>query len=339
MLFSVIVPVYKVEEYLERCINSVLKQSFKDFELILVDDGSPDKCPQICDEYAKRDCRVRVIHKENGGLVSARQAGIKIAKGDYVFNLDSDDAIADGVFESAYEIINSTNADIISFSYVCYEQGVLGETITDPLDEGLYDKTGIEKYIMPKLLVDNNMNHISYYLSGKAIKREVITKHQLNVSTQISLGEDLCCVVPCYLEAEKIYMSKILAYLYTKRKDSISKHFNTKQILQVEDVINALRNINLKKPDDFEEQIARYSCFMCFAILADAAQKNQFNYIKEIKNIISNSIHKTEIQKSDFKHITLKSRIGIFLMKKQKIALAFYFLYVCKEIKRIFKKG
>ena len=81
MIFSVIVPIYKVEKYLVSCIESVLNQSFADFELILVDDGSPDNCPKICDEYAEKDGRIKVIHKENGGLVSARKACIKIAKG------------------------------------------------------------------------------------------------------------------------------------------------------------------------------------------------------------------------------------------------------------------
>lgn len=78
--FSVIVPIYKVEKYLNKCIDSILKQTFQDFELILVDDGSPDKCPKICDEYAKKDKRVRVIHKENAGLVAARNTGIKEAR-------------------------------------------------------------------------------------------------------------------------------------------------------------------------------------------------------------------------------------------------------------------
>ena len=93
MLFSVIVPIYNIEKYIRRCIDSVLLQSFTDFELILVDDGSPDRCGAICDEYAKKDERIKVIHKENGGLVSARQAGIKVASGDYIFHLDGDDAV------------------------------------------------------------------------------------------------------------------------------------------------------------------------------------------------------------------------------------------------------
>ena len=93
MFFSVIVPVYKVKDYLANCIESVLKQTFSDFELILVDDGSPDTCPEICDSYKEKDERIKVIHKPNGGLASARRAGIKLAEGEYVFNLDSDDLL------------------------------------------------------------------------------------------------------------------------------------------------------------------------------------------------------------------------------------------------------
>ena len=109
MFFSVIVPVYKVEKYLSPCIESVLNQTFSDLELILVDDGSPDNCPKICDNYAQKDARIKVIHKPNGGLVSARQAGIKIASGDYIFNLDSDDLIENDTLECAYNIIKNTN--------------------------------------------------------------------------------------------------------------------------------------------------------------------------------------------------------------------------------------
>ena len=84
-IISIIIPVYKVEKYLARCVDSVLSQTFSDFELILVDDGSPDKSPELCDEYAKKDSRVKVIHKKNGGLSSARNAGLEVCKGEYIF--------------------------------------------------------------------------------------------------------------------------------------------------------------------------------------------------------------------------------------------------------------
>ena len=103
MQFSVIVPIFKVEDYIERCIDSILAQTFTDFEVILVDDGSPDRCPQICDEYEKKDQRIRVIHKPNGGLVSARNAGIFAAKGDYITYVDGDDWIKPGLLQFVHE--------------------------------------------------------------------------------------------------------------------------------------------------------------------------------------------------------------------------------------------
>lgn len=339
MLFSVIVPIYNIEKYIRRCIDSVLEQSFTDFELILVDDGSPDNCPLICDEYAKRDSRIKVIHKENGGLVSARQAGIRVACGDYIFNLDGDDSICSNALASAQKIISDTNADIVSFSYKYCINGKIGDIVEDAVPEGLYNKAQIEEYIYPKLLSDKNMEHIFYYLWGKAIKRELVLKHQLNVNPAISLGEDLSCVVPCYLDAQTVYMSKKAIYLYTIRNDSISTDFKTEQITQIQDVILGLRGLSMDKPKDFDEQISRYSCFMCFAILAAAAEGNHFGSIKKIKELIQNSLHTEEISKAHFENITIKSRIAIFFMKKKAYRLAFCFLNFCKEIKRIRKGG
>ncbi len=339
MFFSIIVPVYKVENYLSNCIESVLNQTFSDFELILVDDGSPDRCPEICDNYKEKDERIKVVHKPNGGLASARRAGIRDASGDYVFNLDSDDLIETDTLECAYEIINNTNCDMVSFSYKWVKNGQTVNVTNDGLNEGLYTGTDIEKHIYPRLLMDKDMNHISYYLSGKAVKRELLTPHQLSVSEKISLGEDLCCVVPCYLDAKSVYISKKEAYLYTVREDSLSKEFNTKQIYLIEDVINEIRKNDLKKVVDLEEQICRYSCFMCFAILASAAEGNHFESIKPIKKNIINSLHGEKIQRAKFENITLKSRISIFLMKKKCYKTAFYFLNICKNIRKILKRG
>lgn len=338
MLFSVIIPIYNVEDYLERCIESVLAQSFADYELILVDDGSTDNCSAICDQYAEKDSRIKVIHKKNGGLVSARQAGIRIAEGEYVFNLDGDDAFCPDALESARKIIADFHPDIISFTYRHYVDGKIGDVIEDLVDEGLYNKKQIETHISPKLLSDRNMQHLFYFSWGKAIKRELALKHQLRVDPVISLGEDLCCMVPCYLEAETVYMSKKCVYLYTVRGSSLSRGFKTGLIKQLEDVVLSLRNITGEKPADFNDQISRYFCFMCFAILAMAAEGNHFEAVKDLKFLILNSVHKEEIRKAHFDRITIKSCIAIFLMKRKWITLAFYFLYFCKEIKRM-RKG
>lgn len=110
---SVIVPVYKAEKYLRRCVDSILAQTFKDFELLLIDDGSPDNSGLICDEYAKADSRVRVIHKENGGVSSARQTGLDNAKGEYIIHADPDDWVEPDMLQELYEKAHESNADMV----------------------------------------------------------------------------------------------------------------------------------------------------------------------------------------------------------------------------------
>ena len=307
--------------------------------MILVDDGSPDNCPIICDEYAATDSRIKVIHKENGGLVSARQAGIEIAQGDYVFHLDGDDAIVPNALESAHKIILETKADIVSFSYKTCINGEVCSLVHDLVDEGLYNKAELQERVYPNLLSNKNMKNLFYFLWGKAIKRELATKHQMNVSRAISMGEDVSCSTPCYLDANSVYMSKKAIYLYTVRDDSITTTFKISQISQVAYVVEHLRNLDIKKPVDFDAQLSRYSCYLCFAILAAAAEGGHFKYLDEIEDLILNSINKDLIKKAEFKNITLKSKITITLMKKERIKTAFYFLNFIGKIKRLLKKG
>lgn len=120
---SIIVPVYKVEKYLDSCVESILAQTFEDFELILVDDGSPDNCPQMCDEWAKKDGRIIVIHKPNGGLSDARNAGVKSAKGRYVCFIDSDDLLSPLFCETHYDLLNDTKYDFSVCGVLRFQDG------------------------------------------------------------------------------------------------------------------------------------------------------------------------------------------------------------------------
>lgn len=126
-LISVIVPVYKVEAYLDRCVQSILDQTYKNLEIILVDDGSPDKCPQMCDEWAKQDSRIRVIHKENGGGAQARNAGLGMVSGEYVAFVDSDDYLFPGMYEELLQVMKQTNSDIAECGYYLVESDVFPE--------------------------------------------------------------------------------------------------------------------------------------------------------------------------------------------------------------------
>lgn len=137
-LISIIVPVYKVEKYLDKCVESIVEQTYKNLEIILVDDGSPDNCPAMCDRWAEKDSRIKVIHKENGGLSSARNAGLDACTGEYIYFLDSDDYIADNCIETLFNAVVSDGSDMcvgnimlvdefgnFMDSYICPEQKVL----------------------------------------------------------------------------------------------------------------------------------------------------------------------------------------------------------------------
>ena len=137
-LISVIVPVYKVEKYLNRCVDSILNQTYTNLEVILVDDGSPDSCPAICDEYAKKDKRVKVIHKANGGLSDARNKGLDIAEGKYIAFVDSDDWVEDNYVQNMYNAITDNNADMVICNYQKVdENNVVFEIST--LDKAVYN--------------------------------------------------------------------------------------------------------------------------------------------------------------------------------------------------------
>ena len=133
---SVVVPVYNVAAYLPRCIDSILAQTWKDFELILVDDGATDECPRILDDYAKKDSRIQVLHKQNGGLSDARNAGMKLASGTYLSFIDSDDFIEPELLERCIVRLHETNADLVIFDYYqYYQETAVKEVITNQFDE------------------------------------------------------------------------------------------------------------------------------------------------------------------------------------------------------------
>ena len=165
---SIIVPVYKVEAYLDRCVNSILNQTFTDFELILVDDGSPDRCPMMCDEWAKRDDRIQVIHKKNGGLSSARNAGLDIAKGNYIGFVDSDDWIETDMYEYLYKAIIGNDADYASIEM----QLTWLENVN--LSQPQYKETVYRQDELFRIFFRVDSDEIHYYAWDKLYRKETI---------------------------------------------------------------------------------------------------------------------------------------------------------------------
>lgn len=207
-LISVIIPIYKVEEYLDECITSVVNQTYKNLEIILVDDGSPDNCPIMCDAWAEKDERIRVIHKPNGGLSDARNAGIDIAKGDYIAFVDSDDYIKPDMFEKLYNALSKENADISACGIV----NCIGENKNV---WGCMDVAGNSEEILELLY-----NEASYPVSAwnKLYSRKCWENLRFPVG---KICEDAFTTYQLIDNAEKIVMIPDALYCYRIRPESI----------------------------------------------------------------------------------------------------------------------
>lgn len=220
---SVLVPIYGIEKYLSECVESLLDQSFRNFELILVNDGSPDNCPQICDDFARKDSRVIVVHKENGGLLSARKAGLQNAKGKYVAFVDGDDWVDKYYLDVLYKLAEANTSDLVVTGHFREFNGKI-ETIK-PKSAASYNESEIKSSILPKAIYTGEFceHGISTYVWNKLFKKELLEQILYDVPNDIIMGED-AAITYAYLSISKhLTISRIPLYYYRQRHDSIVK--------------------------------------------------------------------------------------------------------------------
>lgn len=229
-LFSVIIPVYKVEQYLHKCVDSVLAQDFKNFEIILVDDGSPDNCPQICDEYAAKDQRIKVIHKENGGSSDARNYGIEVAEGEYILFLDSDDYWNDVKALSDLHIECVKNYDIVLYG----TKDIIVETKSVVQKRGNYDLSALRKSkdsAICSLISSGEFPGSAWVM---AYRRTFIIENQIRFEVGIK-AEDIDWLLHVFTKLESISAIRNCFYMYVKnRPGSIT---NTADIKSAYDIM------------------------------------------------------------------------------------------------------
>lgn len=247
---SVVIPVYNVEKYLKECVDSVLNQTYKNIEVILVDDGATDSCPQICDEYAKKDNRVKVVHKENGGLSDARNFGIDASTGDYIMFLDSDDYWnSDTAIEHIVDIIEKEHRDVVLFFFKYFYENRQDNKMVE-YNNSLNNIT-VSNAGKAEQLTDIVKNNI--YLSSsvtKAIKRDLFLKNDLYFVKGI-LSEDIDWSARLMLHANSFSLLNESFYIYRQRSTSITHNIKKKNIINVKN--NILRCIELT--DKFDSSI------------------------------------------------------------------------------------
>lgn len=237
---SVIVAVYNVQQYIRRCLDSIIRQTYKDVQIILVDDGSTDESGRICDEYALIDYRIQVIHKENGGLVSARKAGLREAVGKYVINIDSDDWIEENAIASVMEKIEIYCPDLLVFGYK-KEYGEFMQEYKVGLDDGMYE--GEQFWKRFNQCFDESLffcQPIDMLQWNKVVKKEILDIYQMICPDQLKKNTDDAVTLPCLLNSHSIYVETRCFYHYCVRRDSVVWHSGTEDYDQIVLLINYL---------------------------------------------------------------------------------------------------
>ena len=221
-MISVIVPVYKVEEYLDRCISSIACQTYRNLEIILVDDGSPDRCPELCDQWAQKDERIKVVHKPNGGVSSARNAGLEAAGGEWFFFVDSDDFLPENALEHLMERQEKYRADLVCGSFHIIKRG-----------NKSFDKTYPEQVIPRQDFADKLpflVNELYASACGKLFHTQIVREHKLSFPTGIPWGEDATFSYRYLSHASAIVTTGHCVYHYDMmRESSATKKYRENQ--------------------------------------------------------------------------------------------------------------
>lgn len=273
-LVSVIVPVYNVEKYIHKCVDSILSQSFTDFELYLVDDGSLDNCGKICDEYAKKDSRIIVIHKANGGLSDARNVAIDVAKGDYLTFIDSDDYVSETHLESLYTALKDTDSDMAVANITSFSD--------EKIDEEFYKPAESRKVLSGKEVFSTIYQPCA---CAKLYKRKVFDDIRYPVG---KLYEDTFIYHDILARVKMLVLTGINSYYYLVRSDSIMhqeyKLAFTDIIDSIELRIKKLEELGLKNLADENREFIYSRVAVAFANLDSTVLENK-KRLNEIMDI------------------------------------------------------
>lgn len=306
-MISVIIPVYGVEAYLERCIKSVLSQTYKNLEIILVDDGSPDGCPRICDAWAQRDDRIRVIHKKNGGLSDARNAGISVASGEYIGFIDSDDWIHPQMYEKLYHIMLKEKGEIAACAFQKVK-GINEELMNEKRLDGQVFCYDTEE-AMKRLITEQGLEQVVW---NKLYKKELLEGISFAYG---KYNEDEFWTYQIVARAKKVVTISYVGYFYYQRSNSIiGTEYSLKRLDGLEGKGQRQEFIDQKFPE--LSGTARLNLFYsyCYAyqcILRSMKGRDR----KTGETRINDGLKRFPLQRSDYKAESIKQKCWILLYK------------------------
>lgn len=311
-MISIIIPVYNVEKCLRRCIESVINQTYSNIEIILVDDGSTDACPEICDEYEKTDDRIKVVHKSNGGLSDARNVGIDIAQGKYIGFVDSDDYIHPNMYEQLLCALVESESDIS----VCDVEKVYG------LEYEIKDIKKINKKIYSKRNAVANLYDADLYLRsviacGKLYKKELFQNIRYPVG---KVHEDEFTTYKVFYGSKKVIYIDCKYYYYYQRSDSITGSKNFENALIALDAYKEMVDFYTQKKEYYLLQLAEYR-YLCMLRMCAIQLKKSALFEENIKGGKLDTIFDEDCKKYLFKIKKFKRKIRLYLYYKFRIRI------------------
>jgi len=308
-LISIIVPVYNVEQYLSRCLESLLSQTYQNIEIILVNDGSTDSSGKLCDVYAIKDLRVKVIHKQNGGLSSARNTGLTVAKGKYVGFVDSDDWVTHDAYEYLYSLLIEANADLSISGFIrchSYDEIDSKELKKDGFSVKEYSQS---EYMKKFMKIDSQS--IEYYAWNKLYRRDLLLDEQYPVGLT---AEDVVGTFRYLLRANKIVQSDKVTNFYYINPQSITADFNIKK---AQDLITIWDLVvrESKSCSIYESWAIQNRARIDFTILFHIALSNDYDTLIKEKKFINILIGKLKANKRHLlnSNIPLNRKFFVFL--------------------------
>ena len=300
-LVSVIVPIYRVEQYLNKCVDSIISQTYKNIEIILVDDGSPDSCGQMCDEYKKIDKRIKVIHKENGGLSDARNFGLEAATGEYICFVDSDDFVSELYVEKLLKTALKNKTDIVACNFQYMDEK--GKTwVRKEKREKIYST----KEAIKDIFTTNQDTEVM--MCNKIYKRSLFIDNNIKFPVG-KVHEDNFTTYKLYDKANKISLINDKLYYYLQRDNSIMSTFNKKRF----DALLALDEIKeyFKNKPGFEKEIECNEILVYFSLINNMIKSN---YDGKEKLEIVNRIKQNKLSYLKNKIISFKQKAMILLL-------------------------
>ncbi|MBR6778574.1 MAG: glycosyltransferase [Clostridia bacterium] len=286
-LISVIIPVYKVEEYIDKCIQSVVNQTYKNLEIILIDDGSPDNCPKICDQWAKKDGRIKVVHKPNGGVSSARNCGLDMATGDYVTFVDSDDFIELTMYEKLISSIIENNSDLALCGFCnVYENGIK-EVVVEKNLSVINASNIFDYYVLSNShKIDNivYLDGIMAYTCRALYSKKIIKNNRFE--QEIKYCEDLLFNLNVIDKNTKISVVNENLYNYYQRVTSAVHNASEKTVVAKFKYLEKVLPILENKISDDSFKIFKFSIYkIIYLDLLKTGSKTIYKkYIKELKS-------------------------------------------------------